>query len=73
MATEQAPPIYWQQYISNNPQILTGRPAITGTRISVEQVIDAIAGGHSVEDIQRGLPHLSREQILACVHYAEKP
>jgi uncharacterized protein (DUF433 family) len=63
-------PIRWQEYISCNPQILVGKPAITGTRISVDLVLEFLAADWSVETILDAYPHLTRDQVLACVAYA---
>ena len=47
-----------------------GRPTIAGARITVERVLQMLAGSYAVEDIQRAYPHLSREQINAAIAYA---
>jgi len=63
-------PIRWQEYISCNPQILVGKPAITGTRLSVDFILELLAGGWSVEEILHDWNYVSRDQIRACVAYA---
>jgi uncharacterized protein (DUF433 family) len=63
-------PIRWQEYISCNPQILVGKPAITGTRLSVDFILETLAGGHSVDETLGGWPYLKREQVQACIAYA---
>ena len=37
--------------ITVKPEILSGKPIIRGTRISVELILELIASGMSVEDI----------------------
>lgn len=49
-----------------------GKPVIKGTRITVELILEKLANGESVEAILSAYPHLSREQILACVDFARK-
>jgi uncharacterized protein (DUF433 family) len=56
--------------IMRDPSVLAGKPVIRGTRISVEFVLGLLADGWSAEDILDNYPHLSREQIAACLHYA---
>jgi uncharacterized protein (DUF433 family) len=58
--------------IESNPKIMFGKPVIKGTRITVELILQKIADGESVDAILSSYPHLSREQILACVAFAKK-
>jgi uncharacterized protein (DUF433 family) len=53
------------------PAILGGKPVIQGTRISVEFILSLLSSGMSVEDILADYRHLTREDILAALHYAE--
>ena len=43
-----------------------------GTRISVEFVVELLAAGWSHAQILTGYPHLSEEDILACLAYASE-
>lgn len=58
--------------ISVHPRILGGKPVIEGTRISVELILDLLASGVSEEEIIEDYPHLSREDIHACLRYAAR-
>jgi len=60
----------WQERIEINPEILTGKPIIKGTRISVEHIIDLLAGGWSFEEIVENYPNVTQEDIRACLAYA---
>lgn len=53
-----------------NPRILGGKPIIKGTRISVEFILDLLASDVSEEDILKDYPHLTKEEIRACLRYA---
>lgn len=53
------------------PGLLGGKPIIRGTRISVEFILGLLSSGMITEDIVADYPHLSREDILAALHYAE--
>lgn len=57
-------------YISINPNIRFGKPCVTGTRISVYDVLSWLASGMSSEEIIDDFPHLNKEQILACLSFA---
>jgi uncharacterized protein (DUF433 family) len=56
--------------ITRDPKVLVGKPVIKGTRISVEFVLELLAAEWSEADIFRNYPHLTREDILACLTYA---
>lgn len=60
----------WKQRIVVDPKILTGKPIIKGTRISVEFILDRTAGGWSLDDILESYPHLTREDVLAAHSFA---
>lgn len=55
-----------------NPRILGGKPIIEGTRISVEFILDLLASDVSQEEILEDYPHLTKEDILACLRYAAR-
>lgn len=58
--------------IQVNPKVLVGKPVIAGTRISVELVLTLLSKGLSVEQVVATYPHISREDVLACIDYAAK-
>jgi len=53
-----------------NPKILGGKPVIRGTRISVEFVLELLASGMGEEEILEDYPHVTREDVHACLRYA---
>ena len=55
--------------ISMDPRVCFGKPCIRGTRIWVSLILDQLAAGVSIEEIQEEYPQLSREDILACMAY----
>ncbi len=61
-----------ENLIESNPKIMFGKPVIKGTRITVEIILEKIADGESVDTILSSYPHLTREQVLACVDFARK-
>lgn len=58
--------------IVSNPEILGGKPAIYGTRISVELIMNFLSAGESVDEILLDYPELKRREILAAIDYAAK-
>ena len=61
-----------ENLVESNPKIMFGKPAIKGTRITVELILGKIADGETVDAILSSYPHLTREQVLACVDYARQ-
>jgi len=53
-----------------DPKVLSGKPVVRGTRLSVEFVIGLLAEGWTEEEIRASYPGLAREDILACLAYA---
>lgn len=58
--------------ITANPHILGGKPIIRGTRISVEFILDLLASDISEEEILEDYPHLTKDDIHACLKYAAR-
>jgi uncharacterized protein (DUF433 family) len=55
-----------------DPLVLTGKPVIRGTRISVDLVLELLASGSQKSTILKEYPGLKREDILACIRYAQR-
>jgi uncharacterized protein (DUF433 family) len=58
------------QRITVNPKVMVGKPTIRGLRITVEQILKALAAGVSVEKLLGDYPELEREDIRAVLLYA---
>lgn len=56
--------------IEVRPDIMLGKPVITGTRIPVELIVRKLGEGASVEDLLDGYPNLTKEDIQAALIYA---
>jgi len=53
-----------------NPRVLAGKPTIRGLRISVEQILAALAAGVPVADLLQDYPELEATDIQAVLTYA---
>ena len=60
----------WMQYISSDPAILYGKPAIKGTRIGVDLILEKLSAGQNIADLLKAYPHIKEAQILACLAFA---
>lgn len=56
--------------IKVDPEIMTGKPVIEGTRIPVEKIIQLMAHGMKTEEILEEYPRLEEEDITAALRYA---
>jgi uncharacterized protein (DUF433 family) len=60
----------WEQRITVNPGVRSGKPCIKGTRITVYDVLEYLAGGMSEDQILSDFPDLTREDIRAALAFA---
>jgi uncharacterized protein (DUF433 family) len=60
----------WQERISVSPGVRSGKPCIKGTRITVYDVLEYLAGGMNEDEILADLPDLTREDVRACLAFA---
>jgi uncharacterized protein (DUF433 family) len=58
--------------ITLNPEILVGKPTIRGMRISVEQILDALAAGVPEQELFEDYPALEPDDIRAVLLYARE-
>ncbi len=56
--------------ISINPEIRFGKPCITGTRITISDILQWLASGMSHAQILEDYPSLKEEHILAALAFA---
>lgn len=58
--------------ITQDSNVLGGKPIIAGTRISVETILELISSGMEKDEIIKEYPFLTKKQIQAAVSYAAK-
>jgi uncharacterized protein (DUF433 family) len=61
----------YQKHITSNPNIMFGKPVIRGTRIPVALVLEKLAHGVAVEELLAAYPRITKEDVLACLAYAQ--
>ena len=64
------PTMAWQERISVNPAVRSGQPCIKGTRITVYDVLEYLAGGMTEDEILGDFPDLTRDDIRAALGFA---
>lgn len=60
----------WRDRIEVNPEVMTGKPVVRGTRLAVELILELLAAGESENQLLADYPRLTREDLLACLAYA---
>jgi uncharacterized protein (DUF433 family) len=58
--------------IKIDPEIMSGAPCFAGTRVPIQNLIDYLEGGDSIEDFLEGFPSVSREQVIAFLEEAKE-
>lgn len=57
--------------IEVNSDVHHGKPVIAGTRVPVHMVLGLLGEGVEMDEIlKRYYDHISREDVLACIRYA---
>jgi uncharacterized protein (DUF433 family) len=53
--------------VHSDPEIMGGTPVFVGTRVPLQNLIDALEGGESIEDFLEGFPSVTRAQAIAVI------
>jgi len=53
--------------VHSDPDIMGGTPVFVGTRVPLQNLIDYLEGGESIEDFLDGFPSVKREQAIAVI------
>ncbi len=62
----------WQDFIVSDKGILLGKPAIKGTRVSVDHLINLFAQGWSENQILENYPRLTKDSLQAVFAYVHE-
>jgi len=58
-------------HIASNPEILSGKPYIIGTRLSIEFILELFANGATKDDVIKAYPQITVEAVEEALKYAE--
>ncbi len=59
-----------RKMIVSDPGIALGKPVVSGTRITVELILEKLGAGETVEDLLEAHPRLTAEGVKASLAYA---
>jgi uncharacterized protein (DUF433 family) len=62
--------VRFEDHITATPGIRSGKPCIKGTRITVADILEYLAGGMSEAELLAGFPDLRPEHIRAVLGFA---
>lgn len=60
------------ELIVSDPAVMMGKPVVTGTRLTVEHILDELAAGTPTEQLLTAHPRLTSEAISAALAYAAR-
>lgn len=61
-----------QAVVHSDPEILGGTLVFFGTRVPVQNLIDYLEAGDSLEDFLKSFPSVTREQAIAALEVARE-
>ncbi len=59
-------------YIVADPHVLGGKPRVTGTRLSVDFILELFASGASHAEVLQAYPQLTHESLSAALTFAAR-
>jgi uncharacterized protein (DUF433 family) len=54
----------------SDPEILGGTPVFTGTRVPVQNLLDYLEGGETIDEFLAGFPTVKRKQVIRFIEAA---
>lgn len=55
------------QLVTRNPNILSGTPVFSGTRVPIKNLTDYLSGGYSLDEFLDDFPSVTKEQAEAVI------
>ena len=61
-----------KEIVHSDPEVMGGTPVFVGTRVPLQNLIDYLEGGESIEDFLDGFPSVKREQVIAVIEAGKR-
>lgn len=58
--------------ISCSPDVMSGTPVFSGTRVPVQTLLDCLEAGESIDDFLAGFPSVTREHVISFLEQAKE-
>jgi uncharacterized protein (DUF433 family) len=62
----------WRDFIKSDPAVMMGKPVITGTRVTVELILEKLAACETVEQIIDEHSRITKEGVYAALAFASE-
>ena len=59
-----------ESLIVSDPKVMMGKPVVSGTRITVDLILEKLGGGETIEAVLESHPRLTRDGVLAALRFA---
>lgn len=69
---EKDPDALIAERLASDPAICGGQVCVKGTRIPASLILGALAGGDTIDDLLRGYPGMTREDVAAILAYGAR-
>lgn len=63
-------PMQKLERITQNPEVMGGKPCIRGMRVTVGMIVGQIGSGQTIEQVLADYSYLEREDVLQALRYA---
>jgi uncharacterized protein (DUF433 family) len=57
------------QAIQSDPAVMMGKPVVEGTRVTVEQILEELGAGRTIEQLLEAHPRLTRDDVLLALRF----
>ena len=61
-----------QSVVKVDPEIMSGAPCFAGTRVPIQNLIDYLEGGDSIDEFLEDFPSVAREQVISFLEEAKE-
>jgi uncharacterized protein (DUF433 family) len=58
--------------IKVDPEIMSGAPCFAGTRVPIQNLIDYLEGGDSIDEFLEDFPSVERDQVISFLEEAKQ-
>ena len=62
--------LHLSEIFHSEPEIMGGTPVFTPTRVPVQNLVDYLEGGETIDEFLAGFPTVKREQVLSFIEAA---
>jgi uncharacterized protein (DUF433 family) len=61
-----------ESVVKVDPEIMSGAPCFAGTRVPIQNLMDYLEGGDSIDEFLEDFPTVSRQQVISFLEEAKQ-